>query len=143
MAISGVSSLVRVNAKSLPVLISMMLFCDVAFGQDRAQLGRFEQTIRPLLMARCIECHGPDRQESKLRLDSRSGWMKGGERGPAIHPNDPASSLLLHAVKHLDPDLRMPEEKLSDAEIAALENWIREGAVDPRETSDVPASFPS
>ena len=139
MAISGVSSLVRVNAKSLPLLISLMLFCDMASGQDRARLDRFEQTIRPLLIARCSECHGPDRQESNLRLDSRAGWMKGGERGPAIHPDDPASSLLLHAVKHLDPDLRMPEEKLSDTEIAALENWIREGAVDPRETADVPA----
>ncbi len=113
--------------------------CGVAYGQQQNQTDHFELNIRPLLIARCIECHGPDRQESGLRLDSRAGWMKGGERGPAIQPSDPASSLLLLAVKHDAPDLRMPEERLSDAEIAALEKWIREGAVDPRETPEVSA----
>ena len=110
-----------------------------ACGQERSQLDHFEHAIRPLLIARCIECHGPDRQESGLRLDSRDGWMTGGERGPAVTPVDPANSLILLAVKHLDPDLRMPEEKLSDAEIAAFEKWIRDGAVDPRETPEQPA----
>ncbi len=104
-------------------------------GASHAQdhLAHFEQTIRPLLIQKCIECHGPDRQESSLRLDSKAGWMKGGERGAAIHPGDPSNSLLLQAVKHVDPDLRMPEEKLSKAEITALEDWIRDGAVDPRD----------
>ncbi|MFZ4083066.1 MAG: DUF1549 and DUF1553 domain-containing protein [Pirellula sp.] len=33
----------------------------------------------------------------------------------------------------------MPEEKLSDKEIAALEKWIREGAVDPRDAPEASA----
>jgi len=109
--------------------------CNVTFGQENSPTDHFESAIRPLLIAHCIECHGPDRQESGLRLDSRPGWMKGGDRGPAIVPGDPENSTLLLAVKHTDPDLRMPEEKLSDLEIAAIEKWIRDGAADPRETA--------
>lgn len=124
------------------LMAGLIIFCYAStqtLGQDRAQLDHFEQHIRPLLIARCIECHGPDRQESGLRLDLRDGWMKGGERGPAIIGRDPEHSPLMLAVKHIDPDLRMPEDKLSPTDIAALEKWISEGAVDPRDASEVPA----
>ena len=114
----------------------LLCCCHVTFGQEESPTDNFESAIRPLLIAHCIECHGPDRQESGLRLDSRPGWMKGGDRGPAIVPGDPENSILLLAVKHADPNLQMPEEKLSDADIAAIEKWIREGAVDPRETAE-------
>ncbi|MBL8817862.1 MAG: PSD1 domain-containing protein [Planctomyces sp.] len=116
-----------------------MTSCLGVFGQESAERDHFESSIRPLLISRCIECHGPDRQESSLRLDSRPGWMKGGEGGPAIIPGDPENSLLLTAVKHENPDLQMPEEKLSQTEIAAIEQWILSGAFDPRETADGPA----
>lgn len=124
------------NHSHLLMLSLSLCFCSSALGQDAAQLNHFESSIRPLLIAHCIECHGPDRQESGLRLDLRPGWMKGGDRGPAIVPGDPENSILLLAVKHADPNLQMPEEKLSDVDIAAIEKWIREGAVDPRETAE-------
>src|SRR5262245_32865073 len=44
----------------------------------------FEKSIRPILVARCFECHGEKKQEAGVRLDSRSGLLKGGESGPAI-----------------------------------------------------------
>lgn len=126
----------------VPAIHALVVFGVFCWGessaQDRAQLEHFEQSIRPLLLARCIECHGPDRQEAGLRLDSRAGWAKGGERGPAIDVTSPADSLVLRAVKHVDADLKMPEEKLSELEIAALEKWIHDGAVDPRESPESP-----
>ncbi len=69
------------------LLVASMFFslfdcCCVATGQERAQADHFEQTIRPLFISRCIECHGPDRQEASLRLDSRAGWMKGVSEAP-------------------------------------------------------------
>ncbi len=33
----------------------------------------FETEIRPVLVTRCVACHGPDRQEGGTRLDSRAG----------------------------------------------------------------------
>jgi len=96
----------------------------------------FEKRIRPLLVKRCYDCHGPDLAEGKLRLDTKNGWERGGERGPAIVPGDPSSSLLMRAVTHQDQKLKMPPVdagvKLSDAEIDDLSNWIRHGAHDPR-----------
>jgi len=95
----------------------------------------FEQKIRPLLIERCYRCHSPAKEvKGGLKLDSRKGWEKGGETGPAIVPGKPDESLLITAVRYQDADLRMPPAgKLAEAEIALLEEWVRRGAPDPRD----------
>ena len=93
----------------------------------------FEARVRPLLVKHCLECHGAKKQEGGLRLDSRDGWGRGGDRGAVIVAGQPKKSLLIQAVKHDDPDLQMPPtKKLRANEIADLEAWIRRGATDPR-----------
>ena len=48
-------------------------------------------------------------------------------------PGDPENSLLIKAVKQVDPALKMPSGgKLKDAEIADLEAWVKAGAVWPK-----------
>jgi cytochrome c553 len=32
----------------------------------------FEKSVRPILVAKCLECHGEKKQEGGLRLDSRA-----------------------------------------------------------------------
>ncbi|NQV28079.1 MAG: DUF1549 domain-containing protein [Rhodopirellula sp.] len=95
----------------------------------------FEKQVRPLLVSRCYKCHSGVKTNGGLALDSRSGWQKGGESGPAIVPGEPASSLLIQAINY--DALEMPPNdaggKLSDAEIAILTQWVKQGAVDPRE----------
>ena len=106
----------------------------------------FENKIRPLLVAHCQECHGGDgkKRQGGLRLDSRAGWMKGGDSGPAIVPGDPEKSLLILAVRQTDKDLRMPpKQKLTDTQIADLEAWVKSGAFDPREAPAVADDAPS
>ncbi len=106
----------------------------------------FEQKIRPVLVAECHECHGAQKQKGGLRLDSRPGWQKGGDAGEAIVPGDPTKSPLLAAIKHTDPELKMPDKgpKLSDAVIADFERWIAMGAPDPRDDAGAePAAKPS
>ncbi|MBO0697865.1 MAG: hypothetical protein J2P46_05700, partial [Zavarzinella sp.] len=69
----------------------------------------FETRVRPLLAQHCFECHGPDKQKSGLRLDSADAVRKGGSSGePAVVPGDPAKSLLLKAVRHVDGAPAMP-----------------------------------
>lgn len=94
----------------------------------------FEEQVAPILARRCLGCHSHAARtiEGGLALDWKSGWETGGGRGPAIVPGDPDASMLVQAIRHADPDLRMPDDKLPDAEIAILEAWIREGAADPR-----------
>ncbi len=100
------------------------------------ELEFFETRIRPLLSERCYACHSTRADEVKggLLLDSRAGWMRGGDRGdPVITPGRPELSVLLTAVAYTDPDLQMPPKgKLAAAEIAALKRWIELGAPDPR-----------
>ncbi|NNC90408.1 MAG: hypothetical protein HKN82_18285, partial [Akkermansiaceae bacterium] len=43
----------------------------------------FEKEILPILEANCIECHGPDKQKSKLRVDQRAVLLRGGDSGLA------------------------------------------------------------
>ena len=96
----------------------------------------FEARVRPLLVKHCLKCHGAKKQEGGLRLDSRDGWMRGGDRGTTILAGQPAKSLIIQAVKYDDPDLQMPPaKKLTSNEIADLETWVKRGAPDPRRES--------
>ena len=67
----------------------------------------FEAKIRPVLVRNCYSCHTTS-QMSGLRVDSEEAITKGGKRGPAIVPGDPAGSLLLTAIQQTDPGLKMP-----------------------------------
>ena len=112
-------------------------------------LAFFESEIRPVLASACQECHGPERQQSGLRVDHRDGLRRGGKRGPALIPGNPDGSLLLQAVSGTHPELRMPKQgsPLTPAAIAALRTWIAMGAPDPRDrpsqgnAGDWPAAF--
>jgi hypothetical protein len=68
-----------------------------------------------------------------LRLDSAEALMKGGKRGPSVVAGDPDKSVLITAIRHTDPGLKMPMgNKLKDAEIADLSAWVKAGAVWPK-----------
>jgi hypothetical protein len=117
----------------LSVLVLTLCLCGVAISEDRASLDHFESRVRPILIERCQSCHGADKQEGGLRLDSRDGWEKGGDRGSALVPGEPEKSLLVHAIRYTDPDFQMPpKNKLRADEIAAIERWVSSGAPDPR-----------
>jgi mono/diheme cytochrome c family protein len=91
----------------------------------------FEQEVRPLLIERCFECHGPDRDEVKggLRMTGREALIKGGLSGSALTPGDPEASRLIHAVRYTDSLLKMPpRDRLSSGEVGTLEEWILRGA---------------
>lgn len=94
----------------------------------------FESRIRPVLAEQCYECHSSQSKKLKgnLRLDSREGFLKGGDSGPLIVPGDPEQSLFFQAIHFKNPDLQMPPKgKLSDAAIADLAAWIKAGALYP------------
>ncbi|MEX2307902.1 MAG: PSD1 and planctomycete cytochrome C domain-containing protein [Pirellulales bacterium] len=103
-----------------------------ATASDTAQV--FLEKVKPLLDSRCTTCHGRDKAEGNLRLDSRQAALEGGDSGPALVPGKPNRSLLLMAVKGTHKVVEMPpQEKLSRKDIATLERWIRDGAPWPEE----------
>jgi mono/diheme cytochrome c family protein len=116
-----------------------------AFGQQdesaanaRTKAEFFETQIRPVLVEHCLACHGPKTQEAGLRLDSRAALVRGSDSGPVVDLQNPARSRLLIAIGYKDPDLQMPPapaEKLPDAALAALVQWIAAGAPWPDDAS--------
>lgn len=95
---------------------------------SRADLNHFERTIRPILIKHCLQCHGPQRQEGDLRLDSRVHMLTGGTRGAAINLKKSNDSLILKAINH-ENDLTMPpDQKLPDSVIANFSRWLSRGA---------------
>ena len=101
-----------------------------------AQTDFFETKVRPVLVENCYKCHsaGAEKIKGGLTLDTRDGWLKGGDTGPAIVPGKPDESLLVKAIRYTDRDLAMPpsDKKLPDNLIADLVQWVRMGAPDPR-----------
>ena len=97
------------------------------------QLAFFETKVRPLLIKKCVECHGPDLQEAGLRLDSRSALLHGMEGSPAAVPGEPDKSRLIAVIKY-DGNVQMPPDgKLDDEQLAVLTNWVKLGLPWPDE----------
>jgi hypothetical protein len=116
----------------------------VAAGLTGASVARadeiisFTDSVLPLLQAKCISCHGSEKQEGGLRLDSAERAGAGGDRGPALVPGAPDKSLLIESITFQNPDLQMPpKQKLSAKEIETFTQWVRQGASWPKETRSV------
>ncbi len=114
-------------------LVLILSAVSVAAEPTPAQIEFFEKKIRPVLVTKCHACHSAKAKAIKgeLLLDSRGGWAKGGESGPAVIPGNPAESLLIQAIRY--DGLEMPpKEKLTDQQIADFTRWVKMGAPDPR-----------
>ena len=119
---------------TLATVIVLVIGDGQAWSFTDADLEFFERQVRPLLVARCYECHGPETDELKggLRIDSRAAILTGGETGPAIVPGDPNSSLLIDAINYGNVVQMPPKSKLPDHEIAILTKWVKMGAPWPQ-----------
>ncbi len=109
----------------------------LSLGNTSAREVDFERDIRPLLRERCGDCHGPDLEESRLRLDVRHRAVRGSEFGPVIVAGDATASPLIERVTHADEDRRMPpDDALTEQEIDLLRRWIDSGAPWPESDAD-------
>jgi mono/diheme cytochrome c family protein len=90
----------------------------------------FERQVRPIFVAHCVKCHGPDEASGGLRLDRGGDALAGGDSGQAIVPGKAAQSYLLERVQAKVEAERMPPEgePLSADAIAVLMRWIEGGA---------------
>ncbi|HJZ92259.1 MAG TPA: PSD1 and planctomycete cytochrome C domain-containing protein [Gemmataceae bacterium] len=107
---------------------------------DPAQLEFFEKQVRPLLVEKCQECHGSQKQKGGLRLDSRAAVLAGGSSGPVVVAGDPAKSRLVEAIGYADT-LRMPPKgRLSTDQVATLTSWVKMGLPWPETAGARPAT---
>ena len=106
-----------------------------AFADDKPTAGGvefFEKKVRPLLVKHCYSCHSAEAKKlsGELRLDTRDGVLqrrrvRPGRRArrPGEEPAHPGGAPRRRRRMQMPP-----KEKLSDAEIADLEAWVKMGA---------------
>lgn len=99
----------------------------------------FEKQVRPLLVKRCYSCHAGTKARGGLSLETADGWRSGGEGGPAIVPGRPDDSLLIDAINYRSLEMPPADQggKLPAGEIAVLTKWVKLGAPDPRDGSNL------
>ncbi len=104
-------------------------------AQSTEDVAFFRDQVKPILEKNCFECHGGSdgkggyKMKSGLQLISRKGLLKGGLHGTAFNEKNPEKSLLLEVISYRNDDLQMPpKNKLPDAEIALITEWLRRGA---------------
>lgn len=83
----------------------------------------YDDTIGPLLKARCSACHGENAIQG-LDLSTYQGVLAGGSSGPAIVPGEPEASLLVQKQNGEQAHFG----QLEPAELESVVNWIAAGA---------------
>ena len=102
----------------------------------------YQRDIKPLLEARCGECHNGIKRKGGLALQTYADILDGGKDGPIVRPGHSADSMLLERLTGAGDEEQMPKDDppLPPAEIALITRWIDEGV---RETpSGPPAPAP-
>ena len=91
----------------------------------------FALEVKPILESACLSCHGSEKPKGDLRLDTRAGALKGGEKGTTLVPGKPQMSPL-YTTTVLPPehdDIMPPKgDPLSKEQAERLRLWIEQGA---------------
>jgi hypothetical protein len=129
----------RLARRTALLLLAALLSAGRAGAAEPAADEFFEREVRPVLVERCLSCHGDKKTKGDLQLNSRAAVLKGGGRGPAVVPGKPDDSLLVRALRH-DAAPRMPPDgKLPAREIDVLTRWVALGAPWPQATPTLTA----
>jgi len=119
------------------LVVGVVLAMGLGAGAARAQDAKFyNDKVVPVFQANCYRCHGGVNHRGGLTMDTKAGIMKGGHDGIVLVAGHPESSLLVKLIRHEGPkDDPMPmppnKPKLSDDDIAVVEQWVKAGALMP------------
>ena len=101
----------------------------VSFGVFANAAPDFAAEVRPILQ-KCLPCHGPDdhARMANLRLDSLAGATGRGGGHAGLIPGNSADSRVMARVQADQNPMPPTGERLSQAEIETLRQWIDAGA---------------
>ena len=98
----------------------------------------FATQIRPILAARCYQCHGLEVQQNGLRLDSLQAILTGSTNGKVVIPGDSQKSHLVRRLRGLErPQMPYGAPPLSAEQIELVRKWVDEGAAGPDSSEPV------
>ncbi len=105
--------------------------------EDASRPEFYTARVQPIFAANCFRCHGGMNHRGGLSMATRAAMLKGGHDGAVVTPGDPEKSLLVRLMRHdgpADDPMPMPpppRAKVSDADIAVVERWVKAGAIMP------------
>src|SRR5260370_29941300 len=73
---------------------------------------QFDRDVMPTLQSSCVPCHGPEKHEGQLRLDSEEAILRGGVSGKVIIPGNGQESLFVNRLFGVRASPRMPPARL-------------------------------
>lgn len=126
------------------ILVLIGIGCELLGDDPTPGIGDVEEIayqdhIQPIFNNRCVACHGGDRVESGLRLESWPSLIEGSDFGEAIIPFSPEQSLMIKLLTRTGAAPHPSgKRELSLDEVQLLKRWIAEGARGP--TGEVPYS---
>jgi mono/diheme cytochrome c family protein/uncharacterized membrane protein len=101
----------------------------------------YEQVVNPILQARCVQCHNPEKSKGDLRFDTAEMLKKGGEDGPVfVVGKGLESPMVKRCLLPLEDDDHMPPKgktQLTDSQVAILSWWIDQGASFDKRVADL------
>jgi cytochrome c553 len=139
-AIAPISTPAADQPRKAPVAVSV----SADHPQQMAKgLAIFSRHVRPILVKRCLKCHGGEAEvQSGFNMATREGLLAGGTNGKAIIPGDSRKSRLYRLITHAEePHMPQDAAKLSDVEIAQVGAWIDHGA--PYDEGLLPSAKPA
>ena len=114
-----------------------------AAGSSRNSSPAFATEIRPILAARCYQCHGPDIQQNGLRLDSLQALLEGSETGKIIVPGSSEKSRLVRRLLALDrPQMPYGGPPLPRARSTRSASGLTQGAPGPDSSAPLAHTAP-
>jgi hypothetical protein len=97
----------------------------------------FKESIAPLLVMNCIECHNSSVTKGNLNLETLTSTLKGGDEGKAIVLGKPEESQLylkiIEGENKKKPEMPRKKPALAKADVEKIKAWIEQGAAWPKE----------
>jgi mono/diheme cytochrome c family protein len=90
----------------------------------------FVQDIQPLFEASCVKCHAKGKDKGGFSLETRAGFLQGGETGAGAVVGKSGESHVVKLVAGIDPDNVMPMKgtRWTAEQVGLLRAWIDQGA---------------
>ncbi len=111
------------TSRITPLVISLLAASGAAaLAEDKTT---YVDHVLPIFRNACNNCHNPDKKKAGLDLTTYGSTMAGSENGPIIKPGAADGSLLFKVCNQTEEPKMPPKgDKLTDAELGVLKNWI-------------------
>jgi hypothetical protein len=121
--------------------INLVLFLTtfpLSFAKESDPMKVYDAIINPVLDAKCVSCHGAEKDKGKLRMHTKESLIKGGRgAGDAIIVKGEVeeSELIFRITLPKDDEEAMPPledqahyNPVTEEELSVLKSWIKLGA---------------